>query len=487
MVVELMRPACSAFNPEESALWLLDSHSLVLPPVYPTQEFTIERLNLSLAFRMSAIASKDERWYFVPPQICFREYALHASQKKLHQKVLARSRQHFQTASVELTAFSLDCFSISGSSCLKNAGPDSTFVFTVSFDIPPPEGLLLESEFHSNFQDQVHIRDSVSGAIFATLVVKAIWDLTSDNIAVFHPSMLPSVSSSPPPHFVDTAALQPRTLAGTSKQLSSAIDHVDGLLRPKYDEAEDSFYRSLLAGSAATFPRDTPVSTRISAPKDSRIQLSIDDAAFYSSVIAGRKEVPGIEDIKQQKPTKSVVHFEGDEIIIIDGIKYDTWGNMISSMTDCNQQLIQDAVEVLAFHEALTAKKKLPHLGPTTVRGSNVPAKKTPQAISGDNRYLEILDGNVIPETQNACQVRGRSIKQPGKVIGGSISQVSVFPSHVAVACTNSAIVSTVSSHYQRPILPSAQKKQSKKCAPQLATFSPVKTEDQLSDAWDAL
>jgi hypothetical protein len=438
---------------------------------------------------MSAIASNDEQWYFVPPQICFHEYALHAGQKTLRQKVLARSTQHFQTASVELTSFSLDCFGIIGISVLENAGPDSTFVFSVSFDISPPEGLLLQGEYHSNFQDQLHIRHSVSGAILATLIVKAIWDLTPDNVAVFYPSMLPPVSSSCTLHSLETAALQPRALAGSSKQhyTYASTKYADDLRRPMYDEAEDSFYRSLLAGSVA--PRDT---LTISAPKDCRIQLSVDDAAFYSGVIAGVKAAPGAEYTKKATTTKSVVNFEGEEIIIIDGIKYDTWGNMIANVTDSTPLLKQDAVEELAACDALSAKKKLPQLGPTTIRGSNVHAMSSqaiPGGEHGGNRYLEILEGKLIPETHNASQMRSSTIKRPGKVNGGTVLQGSGVPtpSQVAASGAKSAVLSTFPSHHQRTQSSKILEKQSKKCPSQFASFSPVKTEDQLNDAWDAL
>jgi hypothetical protein len=441
---------------------------------------------------MSAIASVDEQWYFLPPQICFHEYALCAGQKSLHQKVLARSTQQFQTASVELTSFSLDCFGIIGTSVLENAGPDSTFVFSVSFDIPPPEGLLLLGEYHSNLQDQLHIRHSVSGEILATLVVKAIWDLTPDTIAAFYPPTLPPVPSScaQVPH--KTAAPPPRVRAGTSKQnsLSASTSYADDLRRPVYDEAEDSFYRSLLAGAVAQI--DKPISTSISAPKDCRIQLSADDAAFYSSVIAGVTAAPGVENAKKANATKTnpSVHFEGDDIIVIDGIKYDTWGNMIASGPETSVPLKQDPVEELVTCDMLAAKKKLPQLGPTTIRGSNVPVMTSqviPAGERDDYRYLEILEGNIIPETQNASELRASTVKRPGKFNVGAVCHGSVAPSQVATSGAKSAGSTTFPRHQQKPQSSSVLAKLSKKEASQCAVSSPVKSEDQLNDAWDAL
>ncbi len=417
----------------------------------------------------------------------------------MQQKVLARSRQHFQTASVELTSFHLNCFGISGTCVLESAGPDSTFVFSVLFDIPSPEGLLLEGEFRSNFQDQVHLRHSDSGAIMATLIVKAIWDLTPDNVAVFYPSALPSpVASSCHPPPADTAALQQRIIAGPSSQHSATArhvetaDHVDGLRRPKYDAVEDSFYRSLLVGKEIEARSViSALSTSISAPKDPRIKLSADDTAFYSNVMAGVKAAPGLGEVKKPKPSKSVVNFEGEDIIIIDGMKYDTWGNVISDVTDSKPQLVQDVIEVLPACDELDAKKKLPKLGPTVIRGSNVPAMTATQAYSGGehdgNRYLDILNGNLVPETHDTGKARDCAIKGPGKRTGNTGFKSSSVPGHGVAVGTKSAVSTSLSSHHQKLQVSSVPKSDVKKCALKSATFSPLKTEDEFNDAWDAL
>ncbi len=423
----------------------------------------------------------------------------------MQQKVLARSRQHFQTASVELTSFHLNCFGISGTCVLESAGPDSTFVFSVLFDIPSPEGLLLEGEFRSNFQDHLQIRHCDSGAIMATLIVKAIWDLTPDHVAVFYPSVLPSAVASSchtPP--VVSAALQQRITAGPSTQHSATArhvgtsDHVDGLRRPKYDAAEDSFYRSLLVGKETEARSDiSSLSTSISAPKDPRIKLSADDTAFYSCVMAGVKAAPGLGEVKKPKPTKSVVNFEGEDIIIIDGMKYDTWGNVISDMTDSKPQIVQDAIEVLPACDELDAKKKLPKLGPTVIRGSNVLAMTATQASSGGNggehdgnRYLEILNGNLVPETQDTGKARDGASKGPGKRFGGTGPKGSSVPGHGVAVGTKSAVSTSLSSHYQKLqvfTVSHVSKSEVKKGAVKSSTISPLKTEDEFNDAWDAL
>jgi hypothetical protein len=440
---------------------------------------------------MSAIASDEEQWYFVPPQICFSEYAMHYSKKGLSQKVLARSTQHFQAASVELSSFCVPCFGISGTSVLENAGPDATFLFTVTFDIPPKEGLFLQGEFHSNFQDQVHIRHSVSGAIMASLTVKAIWDLTPLHSAVFFPLTLSSpTASSCQTAFIDQTAMRLPVIAGCSKQLTGTTDR-SGLSRPKYEEAEDSFYRSLLAGKslAEAASADTS-STSMSAPKDSRIKLSAEEAAFYSQVIAGVKVSPCVEDVKKPKTVKTVVNFDGDDIIIIDGIKYDTWGNIIPETTGNRSQHIQDEVEIQPANDVLAAKKKLPQLGPTILRGSNVPAIAA-AAMAGTehdgNRYLHILEGHLIPEMQDTDQLRECTSKRPvGKKIGGAGSQVSSLPSHGAKVGTRSVVSTSLSSNHQKLQAVNAQK--SKKCTLEVTTSSsPLKTEDEFNDAWDAL
>jgi hypothetical protein len=447
---------------------------------------------------MSAIASNDEEWYFVPSQICFSEYALHAGQKQIQQKVLARSRQHFQTASVELTSFHLDCFGINGTCAFENAGPDSTFVFSVSFDIPPPQGLLLQGEFRSNFQDQVHIRHSGSGSIMATLIVKAIWDLTPDHVAVFYPSVLSSsVAPSCLPRCDETALLQQQATADHLTRQSVTTDHADSSTRPKYDEAEDSFYRSLLAGKAAHVPGDTSLSKSISAPKDTRIKLTADDAAFYSTVIAGVNAAPAFGEIKKPKPTKAVVNFEGDDFIIIDGVKYDTWGNVISDITDSKPQVVPNALENPPACDLLDAKKKLPQLGPTVVRGSNVLAMSAPQAMSASqacrggehdgNRYLEILNGNLVPETRDTGEARESTSKRPVKKTGGTGCQGSSLLGQSAAAGTKSAVSASISSHHQKLQASSVLKSQAKTSAPKSAVFSPLKSEDEFNDAWDAL
>ena len=445
---------------------------------------------------MSAIASNDEQWYFVPSQICFKEYALQSGQKKIQQKVLARSRHHFQTASVELTSFYLDCFGISGTCVFENAGPDSTFVFSVSFDVPPPEGLLLQGEFRSNFQDQVHIRHSDSGAIMATLIVKAIWDLTPDHIAVFFPPMLssPVASASCQLHSVDTVVLQQVIAASNSAQHSATPDHVDLLRRPKYDDSEDLFYRSLLAGKAAEARIDNSASASISAPKDSRVKLSADDTAFYSTVIASGKAAPVCGEVDKPNPTKAVVNFEGDDIIIIEGIKYDTWGNLISDTTQ-RKHIFQDAVEGQPIRDALDVRKKLPQLGPTVIRGSNVLAL-APQADHGDrhdgNRYLEILNGNLVPETQEASLAHDSNSKRSGNKVGGTGTQGSSKPSQGSSKPNHGVIgtkvaVSTLLSGHQKLQASSSQKIQVKKGLVKSATISALKTDDDFNDAWDAL
>jgi hypothetical protein len=445
---------------------------------------------------MSAIASNDEQWYFVPPQICFSEYAMRYGQKKMSQKVLARSTQHFQTSSVELSSFLLPCFGISGTSVLENAGPDSTFLFTVTFDIPPPEGLMLKGEFHSNFQDQVHLRHSVSGAIMASLIVKAIWDLTPQHSAMFYPLMLSSpTASSCQTDSIDQSAMRLPVVSGCSKHLPATTAHstAAGPNRPKYDEAEDSFYRSLLAGKAAgeAASADTSSSASMSAPKDSRIKLSAEDAAFYSQVIAGVKASPCVEEGKMHKPVKPVVHLDGDDSIIIDGIKYDSWGNIISEITDNQQQNIQDAVKVRPANDFLAAKKKLPQLGPTILRGSNVPALTAAAVIAGTehdgNRYLHILEGTLIPDIQGSDQLLCESIsKRPGKKIGAR-SQVSSLSSHGAKVGTKAVASTSLASNHQKLQAFSVDAQKTKKSTPVCTTLSPLKTEDELNDAWDAL
>ena len=448
---------------------------------------------------MSAIASDDEQWYFVPPHVCFSEYSLHSGLKKMQQKVLARSTQRFETASVELTSFHLDCFGITGTSVLENAGPDATFVFSVSFDIPPPEGLLLQGEFHSNFQDQVHLRHSASGAIMATLTVKAIWDLTPDHAATFYPTMLSSlVASSCQPRPVILAERQVPSIApaSTSKQQyanqeCATTEHAFGLRRPKYDKDEDLFYRSLLSDLSAECPRDSSSSLSFSAPKDSRIKLTADDAAFYSTVITGAKFGSSAEEIKKPKATKPTVNFEGDDIIIIDGIRYDTWGNVIADKSDTTKpQVIQDKDEAVPAYVESVAKKKLPQLGPTMIAGSNVPAMLAPVAAIGNDhdecRYLEILNGNLIPETQDSRQVQDFTNMCPAKNIGVTGSHGSSKSIHGAISGLKSSVSSSVSSRHQKLQDP-ARNIQSKKSSPKCAAFLPLKSEDDFNDAWDAL
>jgi hypothetical protein len=422
------------------------------------------------------------------PKFASKNTRCNRVKKKMQQKVLARSRQHFQTASVELTSFSLDCFGISGTCVFENAGPDSTFVFSVSFDVPPPEGLLLQGEFRSNFQDQVHIRHSDSGAIMATLIVKAIWDLTPDHIAVFFPPVLssPVASASCQLHSVDTVVLQQGIAASKPTQHSATTDHVELLRRPKYDDSEDLFYRSLLAGEAAEARIDKSASASISAPKDSRVKLSADDTAFYSTVIASGQAAPVCGEVNKPKPTKAVVNFEGDDIIIIEGIKYDTWGNLISDTTE-SKHIFQDVVERQPVRDALDVRKKLPHLGPTVIRGSNVLAL-APQADHGGrhdgNRYLEILNGNLVPETQEASLAHDSNCKRSGNKVGGTGTQGSSKPSHGVIG-TKVAVSSLLSGHQKQAS--SAQKIQVKKGLVKSATISALKTDDDFNDAWDAL
>lgn len=410
----------------------------------------------------------------------------------MHQKILARSRSEFQSARVELTPFVLGCFSINGTCDLDNAGPDATFVFTVSFEIPPPEGLLLQGEYHSNFEDEIHIRHAASGTILATLNVKAIWDLTPDHLAVFFRSMpLPMNVSHCQSPSVLTKAIERISISDKSKLHPAAADTSDVSRRPQYDEVEHAFYQSLLTKMAARGSNDALPSECISAPKNYHAKISADDTVIYSNSISSVKSASGCEEAKQPKLTKATVQFEGDCIIVIDGIKYDTWGNIISDAVENNKsQRVQNSASELPSCDTLLAKKKLPHLGATTIRGSNVPSvaasATTPCNEHETHRYLDILDGNLVPEIHDKFQVPDCARARRGSTNLSSGSQSSSMHNHGIKPGIKSGTTSSLSHHTKLHAF-SAPKCRSQISASLNASISTLKSEDEFNDAWDSL